>query len=175
MADSKKLSFSTTPKSWAITAKISWIGPWVSRIDWCEGHWFGTTYMAVRLSDMSSKQPKNTKNAYFACFWAYIGQPHGHIDWATSMPFASINSINPGTKPWKFHKKILRIGDFEKRCCFLSWPFWFFLLYSYKNKSNFIDEQGWVKRACSTVAQVALIKPNVTTLFDPDQTLCTWV
>ena len=38
MADSKKLSFSTTPKSWAITAKISWIVPWVSRIDWCKGH-----------------------------------------------------------------------------------------------------------------------------------------
>ena len=34
----EKLSFSTTPKSWAIVAKISQIGPWVSRIDWCEGH-----------------------------------------------------------------------------------------------------------------------------------------
>ena len=35
--------------------KIYWIGPWVSRIEWCEGHWFGSTYMAVRLSDISSK------------------------------------------------------------------------------------------------------------------------
>ena len=37
MADSKKLSFSTTPKSWAIVAKISQIGPWVTRVDWCKG------------------------------------------------------------------------------------------------------------------------------------------
>ena len=48
-------------------------------------------------------------------FWAYVGQPHGHIGWATSMPFASINSTYPRTNPKKIHKKILRIGDFEKR------------------------------------------------------------
>ena len=35
--------------------KILWIGPWVSRIDWCEGQRCGSTYMAVRLSDLSSK------------------------------------------------------------------------------------------------------------------------
>ena len=29
----------------------------------------------------------------------------GHIGWATSMPFASINSTNPRTNPWNFHKK----------------------------------------------------------------------
>ena len=34
-------------KSSAISAKISWIGPWVSRIDWCEGHWCSSTYMVV--------------------------------------------------------------------------------------------------------------------------------
>ena len=33
MADSKKLSFSTTTKSWAVVAKILQIGPWVSRIN----------------------------------------------------------------------------------------------------------------------------------------------
>ena len=35
--------------------KISWIGPWVSRIDWCEGYWCGSIYMVVRLSEISSK------------------------------------------------------------------------------------------------------------------------
>ena len=35
--------------------KISQIRPWVSRIAWCEGHWSGSTYMVVRLSDISSK------------------------------------------------------------------------------------------------------------------------
>ena len=37
---------------------IGLIGPWVTRIDWCEGHWWGSTYMAVRLSDISSKTGK---------------------------------------------------------------------------------------------------------------------
>ena len=35
--------------------RVSWIDPWVSRIEWCEGHWCGLTYMAVRLSNISSK------------------------------------------------------------------------------------------------------------------------
>ena len=33
-----------------------WIDPWVSRINWCEGHWCGSTYIAVRLSDIGSKR-----------------------------------------------------------------------------------------------------------------------
>ena len=36
-------------------------------------------------------QPKNTKNAFFTSFCPYVRQPHDHISWATSMPFASIN------------------------------------------------------------------------------------
>jgi hypothetical protein len=61
---------------------------------------------------------------------------NGHIGWATSMPFASINSTNPRNNPWKFHKTILRIGDFEKQ------PFWktaildFFLLDPHENQSQ---------------------------------------
>ena len=54
-------------------------------------------------------------------FWAYVRQPHGHIGWATSMPFAPINPTNPTTDPWNFWKKILRIGGAGK------WPFFFFL------------------------------------------------
>ena len=60
---------------------------------------------------------KQAKNAFFVLlghFWAFVGQPHGHISWATSMPFLSINPTNPRTNPWNFHEKILRIGDFEK-------------------------------------------------------------
>ena len=30
------------------------------------------------------------------------------------MPFASFNPINPRTYPWNFHKKILRLDNFEK-------------------------------------------------------------
>ena len=54
----KKTEFFNLVKSWAISAKISWIGPWVSRIDWCEGHQCDSTYMVVRLLDISSKTGK---------------------------------------------------------------------------------------------------------------------
>ena len=33
----------------------------------------------------------------FGCFWAFVRQPHGHLRWATSMPFASFNPTNPRT------------------------------------------------------------------------------
>ena len=52
----KKTMFFKIANSQKIFAKISQIGPWVSRIDWCKGHWCGSTYMAVRLSDIFSKR-----------------------------------------------------------------------------------------------------------------------
>ena len=39
-----------------IFAKILEIGPWVSRINWCKGHQRGSTYMAIRVSDVRSKK-----------------------------------------------------------------------------------------------------------------------
>ena len=110
--------------------KFLWFGPLVSRIDWCEGHWNVSTYMVVRLSDISSK---TDKKCVFCVFRLFVGQPHDHISWAKPIPFASINSTNPRTNPWKFHEKILRIGGAGK-CVFfeatilnfLSQPFWFF-------------------------------------------------
>ena len=71
--------------------------------------------------NFEKKWPKNTKNALFACFWAYVWQPHGHIGWATPMPFASINSTNQRTNPWNFCKKVLRIDD-SRKWAFLSRP-----------------------------------------------------
>ena len=53
----KKSLFSSSANSQYFFVKISWIGPLVSRIDWCKGHWRGLTYM-VRLSDISSKTDK---------------------------------------------------------------------------------------------------------------------
>ena len=67
------MSFSSSSNSQYLKKK-SWIGPWVIRIDWCEGHWCGSTFMVMRLSDISSKMAK--KNAFFACFWAYVRQPN---------------------------------------------------------------------------------------------------
>ena len=51
----KKRSFFKIANSQYFFVKILWIGPWVSGIEWCKGHWFGSTYMAVRLSNISSK------------------------------------------------------------------------------------------------------------------------
>ena len=51
--------------------------------------------------------------SFFCHFWSYVGQPHSHIGWATSMPLASFNPTNPRTNLWSFRKKILRIGDFK--------------------------------------------------------------
>ena len=61
----KKTSFCQTVNSQCFFAKLNGIGPWISRIDWCEGHWFGSTHMAVRLSDI---RPKTGKKWIFGVF-----------------------------------------------------------------------------------------------------------
>ena len=52
----KKTEFFNSANSQYFFLKISRICPWVSRIDWREGHQCGSTYMVVRLSDLSSKK-----------------------------------------------------------------------------------------------------------------------
>ena len=114
-------------------AKLSGMGPLVSRIDWCEGHWFGSTYMAVRLSDIRPITGKKWIFCVFSHFWAYVGQPHDHIGWTKSMPFASINPTNPRTHPAQFGKKILRIDHLAKwgffESAILDFCFRFFFLF----------------------------------------------
>ena len=51
----KKTMFCQTVNSQYFFTKLSGMRPWVRKSDWCEGHWYGSTYMAVRLSDISSK------------------------------------------------------------------------------------------------------------------------
>ena len=60
--------------------KISWISPWVSRIDWCKGHWFCSTHMAVRLANVSSKTGKKCIFCVFRPFLSLCrpaSRPHG--------------------------------------------------------------------------------------------------
>ena len=64
-----KWPFFKTANSQIFFVKISWIGPWVSRIDWCKGHWWGSTYMAVRLSDI---RPKTGKICIFCVFRLFL-------------------------------------------------------------------------------------------------------
>ena len=155
MADSKKLSFSTSSKAEQIPPKFNgFVLGLVSRIEWCKGHWFCSTYMAVRLANVSSKTGKKYIFCVFRPFLS-LCQSHRHIGWATSMLFASINRTNPWTNPWNYLGKRLRISDFKKLSFFDIAIWFFFASLAWKQLSEFIGWQGWVK---------ILIKPNVTTL-----------
>ena len=45
--------------------------PWVNSIHWCEGHWCGSIYMAMRLSDISSKTGKKCIFGVFRLFLSF--------------------------------------------------------------------------------------------------------
>ena len=96
MAVFQKWPFFKIANSQNFFVKISQIRPWVSRIDWCEGHKCSSTYMVVRLSDIRAKTGKNffvfleksailnfflqKKNFFFASFsWKSV-QIH-MVDW----------------------------------------------------------------------------------------------
>ena len=55
------------------------------------------------------KKSKPKQNINFS-----VPPPDSHIGWATSIPFASIINISMDINPWKFGKKTLKIGEFEK-------------------------------------------------------------
>ena len=57
----------------------------------------------MRLYDVSAK------TAFFACFWAYVRQPHGHIGWAKSMPLQSINVMGTLGPGWHWIGSIFRL------------------------------------------------------------------
>ena len=84
----------------------------------------------------AKKQPKNAFSVHFGCFWAFVGQPHGHIRWATSMPFASFNPTNPRTNLRNFREKFLRIGNLKKWAFF--WVVHFEFLFKKKKFFCFI-------------------------------------
>ena len=88
----KKTEFFNSDNSQYFFVKISWSSPWVSRIHWCEGHWYGSTYMAVRLSDISSK---TGQKCIFCVFW----------------PFLSL--CRTASRPYRLsHTNALRINEF---------------------------------------------------------------
>ena len=67
----KKLRFSKPPILNIFA--ISGIGPWLSTLNWCEGHWCCSTYMVVMLSDVTSKTGKNHQkcNSRYLIFVLY--------------------------------------------------------------------------------------------------------
>ena len=68
----KKIEFFNSLNSQYFFVKILQIGSWVRRIDWCEGHWCNSTYMAVRLSDISSKTGKKGIFCVFMLFLSLL-------------------------------------------------------------------------------------------------------
>ena len=61
MANFSKWPFFKIANSQNLFVKISWIGPWVGRIDWCEGHWPGSTYMVVKQCGRPTVRHKHKK------------------------------------------------------------------------------------------------------------------
>ena len=104
---------------------------------------------------------KQAKNVCLGFFWAYVRQPHDHIGWATSIPFASINGFHPRTNPWNFWKWELAVLKV------LSRKFWFFFFkkicfcFIPMNSVNV----SWVSRLVRIFFYQAKL--------DPDQILCT--
>jgi hypothetical protein len=89
------------------------IGPWVGRIDWCEGlNLYGWETVLCKLKN----RKKNAFFVFLGCFWAYVGQPKDHMGWATSMFFKLIILEIFTIFFWKL--AVLQIS------VFLSRPFW---------------------------------------------------
>ena len=74
----KKSSFFKIANSQNFFTKISQMDPWVSRIEWCERHWSSSTYMAVRLSDKSSKTAQKVQKMHFLAVFELL--PDSLID-----------------------------------------------------------------------------------------------
>ena len=125
------MSYSSSANPQYFFAKISGIGPWVSRTNWCKGHWCGSTYMVVRLSDLSSKKGEEHKKYIFIPFLSIrrtAWQPYklNHIN-----PLRINLSYLPKDQSVKFLRK--NIEDWR------SWKmtFFWFLIIGFLKKNTF--------------------------------------
>ena len=92
--------------------KISWVGPWVSRIDWCKGHWFCSTHVAVRLADISSKMAWKHKKFIFCLFLS--------LRWPASRPYG-LSKINALRINWSYSPKDQFVKVWWKLLSFWLW------------------------------------------------------
>ena len=55
-------------------------GPWINRIDWCEGHWCGSTYMVIYQSYTSKDQSqKFSRKKYWELVFSQKKTPRRFI------------------------------------------------------------------------------------------------
>ena len=106
----KKTEIFNSPNSQYFFTKISGIGPWVSRINWREGHQCGSTYIVIRLSDVSSKM---TKNALFCVFSPFLSLCLTAW-WPYSLSHIDALRINLSYLP-----KVIYNFFFKKKICFI--------------------------------------------------------
>ena len=124
MADFSKCPFSKTTNSWNCFAKISQIGPLVSKIDWCKGHWCSSTYMVVRLSDIRAKTGKNCIFCVFRLFLPLCQTASRPYRLSNINALRIISSYEPKDQSQeKNFKKKMRIGGAGK-WAFFRRPFW---------------------------------------------------
>jgi hypothetical protein len=121
--------------------KFSWICPWVSRIDWCEGHWCSSTYMVVRLSDVSSK---TGKKCIFCVFRLFL-----HLRWAASRPFR-LNYINALGINQSYLPKDQSMNFSQKKI--ENWRFWKMAIL--KNGHFFFASSPWKSAKATWVSRM---------------------
>ena len=130
VADSKSWDFQNRQFSFFF-ARIPGIGPWVSRINWCKGHWCGSTHI-VRLSRVRSKTGKTGKKCIF-CVFACFSTLLKTTWWPYRLSHINALHINLSyphkTIPWSSCKKYWEFGGSENLSFFesaiMNFCFWF--------------------------------------------------
>ena len=120
--------------------KISWIGPWVGRINWCEGHWCGLTYLVVRVS-----------NIYFVRFLGNgVSRKNGFkIYWPSSVLHTYL------FKTWL---REISFGKFMTILCL-----WYFITKAFKNSTGGRDNFSAIAVAIIKSTKTLLVQ----TMSDP--------
>ena len=130
----KKNSFSSLANSQYFFMKISWIGPSASKIYWCKGYLCGSIYVAVRLSDISSKIDKKCIFGVFRLFLSLCQTASQPYRLSHTNVFRINQFYQPKDQPMKFSWKNIKNWRSWKKCFFLSQAFNFFFSKKKKNK-----------------------------------------
>ena len=114
------------PVSWIIFETKNMIFSLMSTGESLHFKFFSTQmfFFTVKVYQMKNLTAKNTKNAFFAVYWAYVGQPDNHIGWA------SIDPTHPRTNWWNIGKNCSAFGGHWNTQFFQDGHF-DFLLHSY--------------------------------------------
>ena len=74
----KKAEIFKSDNSQYVFAKISEIGPWIYRINWCKGHGYSSTHIVVRLPERRPLYSKKGQKCIFQTAWQPYRLSHIH-------------------------------------------------------------------------------------------------